>query len=211
MMEDRFLENDPAPLFLAGPIDEDEQSGMRKILASEAFRKAVLVLGAAATVFAIVWVVNAILFGHVTASEVARSAPRDSGQSAPAMPSTDSPASNSAQAAAPAGDGLLAAFKAAVESKAETDRPGGETLFNQFKAWATEEEVQAPAPQAEPPQVARAEATQAAREEAVEAARAEIVPLPKRRPIRAEPPARAHDPAPQNAPSLLRQLGWRNY
>jgi len=238
MMEDRFHENDSAPLFLAGPLDEAEQSGLSKVVSSEAFKKGVLIFGAAATVFAVVWVVKAILFAGGTTSEATRSAPRYSGSpSAPVMQSTlsasdvsassnsapsDSTSSSSAQAlpAAPtgataAGDQLLAAFKAAVENKpavenkADADQPGADAVLNQFKAWATEEDAQAPARQALPPQIAPVETVQDARAEAVQTPRSEIVPLPKRRPTSFEA-ARVHEPQPQ-PPSLLRQLGWRNY
>jgi len=90
MMDDRFLQDDPAPLFLAGPIEEAEQSGVRKALSSDLFRKTLLVLAAAATVFAVVWVVNSMLFARVTASGVSRPAPRDNGgQSTPAIQSNN--------------------------------------------------------------------------------------------------------------------------
>ena len=208
MIEDRFLEDDPVPLFLADPLDETEQSGVRKVLSSDFFRKAVLGFAATSTAFAVAWVVYAIMFASVTASEVSRPAPRISaGQSASPLQSSNSAQALPAPPATPSGD-LLAAFKTAVDNKAEVDQPAGETAFNQFKAWAVEEDVQAaPARQSEPPQIARAEA--------VDAARTEIVPLPKRRPTHFEHAARAHegqahDAPPQNAPSLLRQLGWRN-
>jgi len=234
MMEDRYIENDPAPLFLAGPFEEAEQSGLRKFVSSDAFRKAVLAFGAAATMFAVVWVVKAIVFASVTASEASVRAPRDGGsQSTPAaiqstsaiQPAPAIQSNNNAQAlpASPPGDGLLAAFKAAVDSKTDVDQPAAQpgaaqpgaaqpradALLNQFKSWATEEEVQAsdvkaPARQSEPPQ-----AVQAARAEVVPAARAEAVPLPKRRPVHVDHAARAPEPQPQ-APSLLRQLGLRN-
>jgi hypothetical protein len=229
MMEDRYLENDPAPLFLAGPYEEAEQTGLRKLLSSDVFRKAVLAFGAASTLFAVVWVVKAIVFSTVTASEASSRAPIG-GKPALAIESTAAestaaiPSSSSAQAvpATPASDGLLAAFKAAVETKADADQPGAQpsvepgadALLNQFKTWATEE---SPVRQAEPPQLARtdvdrAEAVQAARAEIVPSARADVVPLPKRRPSHVEQAARAHEPLPpqQNAPSLLRQLGFHN-
>jgi hypothetical protein len=234
MMEDRYIENDPAPLFLAGPFEEAEQSGLRKFVSSDAFRKAVLAFGAAATMFAVVWVVKAIVFASVTASEASVRAPRDGGsQSTPAaiqstsaiQPAPAIQSNNNAQAlpASPPGDGLLAAFKAAVDSKTDVDQPAAQpgaaqpraaqpradALLNQFKSWATEEEVQAsdvkaPARQTEPPQ-----AVQAARAEVVPAARTEAVPLPKRRPVHVDHAARAPEPQAQ-APSLLRQLGLRN-
>jgi hypothetical protein len=256
MSEDRFFENDPVPLFLADPLEEAEQSGIRKVLSSEAFRKAVLALGAAATLCAVVWVVNAIVFARVTASETGRQASRDnSGQSTQAISSSNVAQAAPAQAApvapqavpllaapatqpaaipaaaipaaeipaaasaTPAGDELLAAFKAAVENKgdveakgqiegkSEADRPAADALLNQFKTWATEETVQAPARQPEPTEAARADAVQAAR---AEIAPPPAVPLPKRRPTHTEQAARAHEVQPQSQPSLLRQWGFRN-
>src|SRR5260221_2509838 len=112
MMEDRFLEDDHVPLFLAVPLEEAEQSALRKVVSSDLFRKTLLVLAAAATVFAVVWVVNSMLFARVTASGVSRPAPRNNGgQSTPAIQSN-----NFAQAspATPPGDGKLAAFQACV-------------------------------------------------------------------------------------------------
>lgn len=284
MSEDRFFENDPVPLFLADPLEEAEQSGIRKVLSSDAFRKAILALGAAATLCAVVWVVNAIVFARVTASEPGRQASRDtSGQSTQAIPASNVAQASTAQAsttqaapasaspapaapvtppavpllaapatqpaaipaaeipaaalAPPAGDDLLAAFKAAVENKGdaenkgqiesniqveakrqveakgqiegkgEADRPAADALLNQFKTWATEETVQAPARQPEPTETARAEAVQAAR---AEIAPPPAVPLPKRRPTHTEQAARVHELQQQNQPSLLRQWGFRN-
>lgn len=227
MMEDRFLENDPVPLFLADPLDEAEQSRVRKVVSSDLFRKAVLGLAAAATALTIIWVVKAIAFRGITASEASVRAPRDSviqaappALQSPALQSKDSAqASDNVQAspAAPPADDLLAAFKAAVESQAaveneaEAYQPATDAVLDQFKAWAAEEGVQAQARQAEPPPpLVRSEAVQAARAESVPSARADIVPLPKRRPAHVERAAPAHEPPPQGAPSLLRQLGFRN-
>ena len=195
MTEDRFSQNDPIPLFLAGHTEEAGQPEVKKVASSDVFRKATLVFAAAATVFAVVSVGKAIVFASVTASEVGTAAaPNGNGPSTSAIQSTNT--AESLPQTAPADD-LLAAFKAGVENKAEVDQPKSEALLNQFKAWAAEEDAQAPAPSPQPP-------------EAVQAARAEIVPLPKRRPIHVEHAARAHDPSQQNAPSLLRQFGWRN-
>ena len=100
MSDDRYFENDPVPLFLADPLEEAEQSGIRKVLSSDAFRKAVLTLGAAATLCAVVWVVNAIVFARVTASEPGRQASRDnSGQSTQAISSSNVDQAAPAQAA----------------------------------------------------------------------------------------------------------------
>ena len=70
MVMDRFPPDDRIPLFLSGPAEEPEQSGIRKVVSSEVFRKAVLVFAAAAVVFAVVSVGKVILFASVTASEV---------------------------------------------------------------------------------------------------------------------------------------------
>jgi hypothetical protein len=195
MIKDRFPPNDPIPLFLSGPREETELSGVRKVVSSKVFRKAALVFAAVAIVFAVVSVWNAILFASVTASQVSPPAPRDvSGHSTPAIQST---ASAEAVPGSQLGDELAAAFKSALESKAEADRARAEALFNQFQAWAAEEDAQAlPGPQ-----------------QPVQDVRADIVrspPLPRRRPIQVAHTARSQDSSPQNAQSLVRRFGFRN-
>jgi hypothetical protein len=194
MVKDRFPPDDRIPLFLSD-LAEPEQSGIRKAVSSDIFRKIVLVFAAAAVVFAAVSVGNLILFASVTASQVSTPVPQDgSGHSVPAIQST---ASAEALPGPTPGDELLAAFKSAVESKTEVDPPRAEALFNQFQAWAAEEDAQAPAGPPQPVQDARTHIVQKP-------------PLPKRRPIQAEQTARAQDPAPQNAQPLMRRFGWRN-
>jgi hypothetical protein len=179
MVKDPFPPNDRIPLFLSDPAEEPDQSGIRKVVSSDIFRKVVLVFAAAAVVFAAVSVGNLILFASVTASQVTTPAPRDdSGHSTPAIQST---ASAEALPGNPPGDELLAAFKSGLESKTEVDPPRAESLFNQFQAWAAEEDAQAPARPLEPVQDARTHIVQKP-------------PLPKRRPIQAEQTARAQDP-----------------
>jgi hypothetical protein len=194
MVKDRFPPDDRIPLFLSD-LAEPEQSGIRKVVSSDIFRKVVLVFGAAAVVFAVVSVGNLILFASVTASQVSTLAPQDSSDhSVPAIQST---ANAEDLPGTPPGDELLAAFKSALESKTEVDPPKAEALFDQFQAWASEEDAQAPARPIEP----------------VQDARTHIVkkpPLPKRRPIQVEQTARAQDPSPQNAQSFMRRFGWRN-
>jgi hypothetical protein len=194
MIKDRFPTNDPIPLFLSGPHEETEPSGVRKVVSSEAFRKAALVFAAVAIVFAVVSVGNAIRFASVTASQVSPPAPRDdSGHSTPAIQST---ASAEAVPGNQLGDELAAAFKSALENKA-VDRARAEALFNQFQAWAAEEDAQAlPGPP-----------------RPVEDVRTDIVqspPLPKRRPTQIAHTARSQDLSPQNAQSLMRRLGFHN-
>jgi hypothetical protein len=123
-----------------------------------------------------------VVLVFVTASQVSTPAPQDgSGHSVPAIQST---ASAEALPGTAPGDELLAAFKSALESKTEVDPPRAEALFNQFQAWAADAQA--------PPQPVQDVRTP---------------PLPKRRPIQA---ARAQDPSPQNAQSLMRRFGWRN-
>lgn len=195
MVKDRFSPNDQIPRFLSDPAEEPEQSGIRKVVSSDIFRKVVLVFAAAAVVFAAVSVGNLILFASVTASQVSTPAPPDSGGHL--VPAIQSTASAEALPGTAPGDELLAAFKSALESKTEVDPPRAEALFNQFQAWATEEDVQSPARPLEPVQDARTHIGQKP-------------PLPKRRPIQVEQTARAQDPSPQNPLSLMRRLGWRN-
>jgi hypothetical protein len=195
MIKDRFVPNDPIPLFLSSPVEKTELSGVRKVVSSEVFRKAALVFAAVAVVFAVVSVGNAILFASVTASQVSPPAPRDgSGHSTPAIQST---ASAEAVPTSQLGDELAAAFKSALENKAEGDRARAEALFNQFQAWAAEEDAQAlPGPQ-QPVQDVQTDIVQSP-------------PLPRRRPIQVAHTARSQDSSPQNAQSFMRRFGFRN-
>jgi hypothetical protein len=195
MIKDRFPPNDPIPLFLSGPHEKAELSGVRKVVSSEVFRKAALVFAAVAIVVAVVSVGNAILFASVTASQVSPPAPRDgSGHSTPAIQST---ASAEAVPGTQLGDELAAALKSALENKAEVERARAVALFNQFQAWAAEEDAQAlPGPQ-QPVQDVRTDIVQSP-------------PLPKRRPIEVAHTTRSQDSSPQNAQSLVRRFGFRN-
>ena len=195
MITHRFPTNDPIPLFLSGPDEETKLSGVRKVGSWEVFRKAALVFAAVAIVFAVISVGNAIRFASVTASQVSPSAPPDdSGHSTPTIQST---ASAEAVPGSQLGDELAAAFKSALENKAEVDRARAEALFNQFQAWAAEEDAQAlPGPQ-QPVQDVRTDIVQSP-------------PLPRRRPIQIAHTARSQDSSPQNAQSFMRRFGFRN-
>src|SRR5215469_15403238 len=166
MVKDRFPPDDRVPLFLSHLAEEPEQSGIRKVVSSEVFRKIVLVFTTVAMVFAIASVGKLILFASVTASEVGAPAIQPTA-SAEALPRT------------PPSDELLTAFRSALENKTEVDQPKAEALLNQFQTWAAEEDAQAQVR----PQGAQAQSVQKAR----------APPLPKPRPIQA---ARAQDPSP---------------
>jgi hypothetical protein len=197
MLKDRFRPNDPIPLFLSGPDEETELSGVRKVVSSKVFRKVALVFAAVAIVFAVVSVGNAILFASLTASQVSPPAPWDS------TPAIQSTASAEAVPGTPLGDELAAAFKSALENKAEVDQARSEALFNQFQAWAAAEDAQAPPRRQQPVQVVRTD--QDVRTDIVQSP-----PLPKRRPIQVAHTARSQDSSPQNAQSLMRPFGLRN-
>ena len=197
MVKDRFPPNDRIPLFLSGPAEEPKQSGIRKAASSDIFRKVVFVSAAAAVVFAAVAAANLFLFASVTASEVNTPAPQDGGGHS--MPAIQSTASADLPRTA-TGDELLAAFKSALESKTEVDQPRADPLFNQFQAWAAEEDAQA---QARPPQ-----SVQGAQAQSAQKARA--LPLPKPRPIHAEQTARVQELSPQNAYWPVRSFGRHN-
>jgi hypothetical protein len=182
MVKDRFPPDDRLPLFLSHLVEEPKQSGIRKVVSSEVFRKIVLVFTTVAIVFAIVSVGKSIFFARVTASEVGAI---QSAAGAEALPRT-----------AP-GDELLAAFKSALENKTEVDQPRAEALFTGFQAWAAEEDAQARVRPSQPVQGAPAQSAQ----------KPPAPPLPKPRPIQA---ARAQDPSPQNAQWPVRGFSWRN-
>jgi hypothetical protein len=196
MIKDRFSPNDPIPLFLSGPEKETELSGVRKVVSSEVIRKAALVFAAVAIVLAVVSVGKAILFASVTASQVSPPAPRN-GHSTPTIQST---ASAETVPASQSGDELAAAFRSALENRAEADRADrarAEALFNQFQAWAAQEDAQALPGAQQPVQDVRAEIVQSP-------------PLPKRRPTQVAHTARSQDSSPQNTQSLMRRLGFHN-
>ena len=198
MVKDRFPPNDRIPLFLSGPAEEPKQSGIRKAASSGIFRKVVFVFAVAAVVFAAVAAANLFLFASVTASEVNTPAPQDGGgHSMPAIQPTTSVDVLSRTAP---GDELLAAFKSALESKTEVDQPRAEPLFNQFQAWAAEEDAQARARPSQSVQGAQPQSAQ----------KAPALPLPKPRPIHAEQTARVQGVSLQNAYWPMRSFSRHN-
>jgi hypothetical protein len=188
---DRFPPSNPVPLVISDHAEEAEQSGKGwdAIISSRVAKTVVSVFMAAAIVFAIVIVGNPIVL-FVTASEVSTSAPRDKGQSMPAIQSTASAqALPPAASETPRADELLAAFKTAFESKTVVDQPRDEALFDQFQAWAAEEDAPAQVRSPQPIQDARAQVAQKVR----------VQPLPKPRPVQAQKTARPQDASEQNA------------
>jgi hypothetical protein len=196
---DRFLRNNPVPLFISDHAEEAEQGkAWDAIISSRIAKTIVFVFMAAAIVFAIVIVGNPIVH-FVTASQVSTSAPRDNGQSMPAIQSTASAqALPPVTSEAPRADELLAAFKTALESKAVVDQSRAEALFDKFQAWAAEEDAPAQVRSLQPIQDARAQVAQKVR----------VQPLPKPRPVQAQKTARSQDPPAQIAPPWYRRSAF---
>jgi hypothetical protein len=189
---DRFPPSNPVPLSISDHAEEAKQSGKTwdAIISSRITKTIVFVFMAAAIVFAVVIVGNPIVL-LVTGSQVSTSAPRDKGQSMPAIQSTASAqALPPAASEAPRADELLAAFKTAFESKTVADQPRAEASFDQFQAWAAEEDAPAQVRSPQPIQDARAQVAQKVR----------VQPLPKPRPVQAQKTAHSQDPSVQNAP-----------
>ena len=176
--KDDFPLDDPLPLFLSNHSEEPEQQpGIGK-----AWDRAVLVVTAAAIVFAALLVGNPLaIFANSTASLVATSAPQDgTTQSMPVIQSTaDAQAPTASEV--PTGDEIAAAFKTAYQSQTT------EALFTQFQAWVAREDARA--------QVRPVQPVQDAQAQVVQSAHAQVGPVQKHRHIRhprEEKNARAH-------------------
>src|SRR6202163_2050557 len=183
--KDDFPLDDPLPLFLSNHAEEPEQQpGIGK-----AWDRAVLVVTAAAIVFAALLVGNPLaIFANSTASLVATSAPQDgTTQSMPVIQSTaDAQAPTASEV--PTGDEIAAAFKTAYQSQPT------EALFTQFQAWVAREDARA--------QVRPVQPVQDAQAQVVQSARAQVRSVQKHRHIRharEEKNARAHVRREQNA------------
>src|SRR6266850_6766893 len=142
--------NDTIPFFLSDHTEEPEQPVIGKAwdiaaISSRILKTSILVVTAAAIVFAIRLVGNPlVLFTNTTASLVATSAPQDGAQSMPTIQSTaDAQALPPTASEAPMGEEIAAAFKNAFQSETEIREPPAEALLKQFQAWAAEEDAQA--------------------------------------------------------------------
>jgi len=152
--KDDFPLDDPLPLFLSNHAEEPEQQpGIGK-----AWDRAVLVVTAAAIVFAALFVGNPLaIFANSTASLVATSALQDgTTQSMPVIQSTADAQAPTAREV-PTDDEIAAAFKTAYQSQAT------EALFTQFQAWAAREDARAQVRPVQPVQDAQAQVVQSAR------------------------------------------------
>jgi len=226
--------NDPIPLFLSNPIEVPEQAGSsqpweRAVLSSRILTTSILIVTAAAIVFAILSAGNPlVLFENATASLFATSAPQDgTGQSMPSIQSTPgAEALPPTPRERPTGDEIAAAIKNAYQSRTT------EALFKEFQAWAAEEDARAQVRPVQPVQDAQAQVAQSARAQVrslqkhrhIRHARAEKnyrakVLKKARAHVRREQNARAQDRSVQNAQAQVgpeqnaqawpeRWLGW---
>jgi hypothetical protein len=164
--------NDPIPLFLSNPIEVPEQAGSlqpweRAVLSSRILKTGILIVTAAAIVFAILSAGNPlVLFENAKASLFATSAPQDgTGQSMPIIQSTaDTQPLPPTASEVPTGDEIAATLKTADQSQTDIRQPSAEALLNQFQAWAAEEDTQAQVRPAQPVQDAQPKAVQTALE-----------------------------------------------
>ncbi len=142
--------NDPIPLFLSNPIEVPEQAGSlqpwdRAVLSSRILKTSILIVTAAAIVFAILSVGNPlVLFENVTASLFATSAPQDgTGQSMPMIQSTaDTQPLLPTASEAPTDDEIATNLKTADQSQTNISQPSSEALLNRSQAWAEDARVQ---------------------------------------------------------------------
>src|ERR1700675_443504 len=201
------MANNLIPLFLSDHTEEPEQPVIgkarhRAAISSRILKTSILVVTAAAIVFAIRLVGNPlVLFTNATASLVGTSAPQDGAQSTPTIQSTaDAQALPPAAREAPTGAEIAAAFNSAYQSQTENPQPPAEAVFKQFQAWAAEEDAQ----------VRPVQSVQDAKQPQVQArvanARAEVRPVKNARAhVRSEHDARAKVRHLKNAQARMRR------
>ena len=189
--------NDPIPLFLSDHSEEPEQPVIgkdRAVMSSRIVKTSILVVTAAAIVFAILAVGNPlVLFANAMASLVATSTPQDdTGQSMPSIQSTaDAQALPPAASEAPTGGEIAVASKTADQGQTEIRQPPADVLLNQFQAWAAEADAR---PQVRPvqpvqeedarPQVQPVQPVQDAQAQVVQNARPQVRHVQKQRRVR---------------------------
>src|SRR6202795_2583831 len=203
------MANNLIPLFLSDHTEEPEQPVIgkawhRAAISSRILKTSILVVTAAAIVFAIRLVGNPLVrFTNATASLVGTSAPQDGAQSTPTIQSTaDAQALLPTAREAPTGAEIAAAFNSAYQSQTENPQPSAEAVFKQFQAWAAEEDAPAQVRPVQPvqdaqPQVQDAQPQVQDDQAKVVNARAEVRPVKN---------ARAHVRSEHNARAKVRHL-----
>jgi hypothetical protein len=178
--------NDPIPLFLSEQHDQLDIGKDRAVISSRIVKTSILVVTAAAIVFAILAVANPrVLFENAMASLFATSTPQDNpAQSMPSVQSTaDAQALPPTASEAPTGGEIAVASKTADQGQTEIRQPPADVMLNQFQAWAAEKDAR--------PQVPRVQPVQEAQAPAVENARPPVRQVQKQRRVRPVQNARA--------------------
>ena len=217
--------NNLIPLFLSDHTEEPEQPVIgkawhRAAISSRILKTSILVVTAAAIVFANLVGNPIALLANATASLVATSAPQDGAQSMPTIQSTaDAQALPPTASEAPTGEEIAAASNIAYQIHTENPQPAADGLFKEYQAWAAEEDartqVRPVQKQARPVQNARAEVGPArtARAKVVKNARAQVRREQNVRvQVRPVQNTQAQAQPAQNAqpPWLLQSLGGHN-
>jgi hypothetical protein len=205
----------PIPLFLSVQTEEPEQPGIgkawdRAAISSRILTTSILVVTAAAIVFAILVGNPIALLANATASLVGTSASQDDTQSMPTIQSTaDAQALPPTASEAPTGEEIAAAFKSTFQSETAIREPAAEALLKQFQAWAAEEDSQAQAQaQVRPEQsVQDAQAqVQDDQPQAVQNALAQVRPVQKHRHVKPVHNAQAEIRPEHNARAKVRPV-----
>ena len=209
--------NDSIPLFLSDHTEQPEQPVIgkdRAVISSRIVKTSILVVTAAAIVFAIVSVENPlVLFENAMASLFATSTPPDdTGQSMPIIQSTaDAQALPPAASEAPTGGEIAVASKTADQGQTEARQPPAEVLLNQFQAWAAEEDARPQLPRMQPvqeedarPPVQHVQPVQEAQAQVAQSARAQVRHVQKQRRVRPVQNARAKMRRAQDARAQVR-------
>jgi hypothetical protein len=176
--------NDPIPLFLSNPIEVSEQAESlqpweRAVLSSRILKTSILIVTAAAIVFAILSMGNPLaLLEIATASLFATSTPQDrTGQSMPITQSTaDTQPLPPTASEAPTGDEITTTLKTADQRHTDIRQPTPEAALNQFQASEAEEDAQAQVRPVQPIQDPQAQVVQTAPEQ--------VRPVQKQRQVR---------------------------
>jgi hypothetical protein len=203
----------PVPLFLSDQTEEPEPPGIgkawdRAAISSRILTTSILVVTAAAIVFAILVGNPIALLANATASLVGTSASQDDTQSMPTIQSTaDAQALPPTASEAPTGEEIAAAFKSAFQSETEIREPPAEALLKQFQAWAAEEDSKAQAQAQVRPQQSVQDAqaqVQDDQAQAVQNARAQVRPVQKHRHVKPVHNAQAEIRPEHNARAKVR-------
>ena len=201
----------PVPLFLSDRTEEPEQPGIgkawdRAAISSRILTTSILVVTAAAIVFANLVGNPIALLANATASLVGTSASQDDTRSMPTIQSTaDAQALPPTASEAPTGEEIAAAFKSALQSQTEIREPPAEALLKQFQAWAAEKDSQAQARREQSVQDARAQ-VQDDQAQAVQNARAQVRPVQRHRHVKPVHNAQAETRPEHNARAKVRPV-----